>query len=481
MLFPPQAQASEDVMHRRTWLLALTLGTLVSPSAFAAAGAGGLGNELPLWSALPFVLLLLAIAVMPLVAEKWWHHNKNRALVSFGLAIPFAIYFLSAYGSRAWPALEHSILDYISFMALLGSLYVISGGIHLRGSLAGTPLSNVGMLGIGAVLANLIGTTGASMVLIRPFLRANQERKSKVHLVIFFIFVVSNCGGLLTPLADPPLYLGFLKGVPFAWTLRLWKEWLLVNGLLLVIFNFVDQYFVDREEKKGRGHLLEELIEHQPLRLEGSRNLFLLLGVVVVILGRGYGWGAVGGEWMFGVQEVLLFGLAAIGYFWTRPEIRARNQFEWAPIVEVAVIFAGIFVTMTAPLLLLNARGAELGLAHAWQYFWATGLLSSFLDNAPTYLSIAATAAGKFGVSADGPRYLSEFLARGGEAPLILEAISCGAVFMGANTYIGNGPNFMVKAIAEQSGVKMPSFFGYMAWSMVILLPLFLLVTLVIF
>lgn len=458
--------------------------SLFAGRAVAAEGAAAgtsLGNALPLWSALPFALLLLSIAVLPLVAAHWWESNKNRALVSFGLAVPFAAYLLGAYGGAAWHPLEHSLLDYLSFMALLGSLFVISGGIHIRGSLAGTPLANAGLLGVGAVLANLIGTTGASMVLIRPFLRANQERKAKVHLVIFFIFVVSNCGGLLTPLGDPPLFLGFLKGVPFAWTLRLWKEWLLVNGLLLVIFNFVDQYFLDREEKAGKEHLLEELIEHQPLRIDGLHNFGLLLGVVAVIVAKGQGWGAAGGEWLFGVQEILMLALAVVSYAMTDPAIRTRNRFSWSPIIEVAVLFGGIFITMTAPLLLLNARGAELGLVKAWQYFWATGLLSSFLDNAPTYLSFAATAAGQLGVSVDGPRYLQEFLARGPEAGRLLEAISCGAVFMGANTYIGNGPNFMVKAIAEENGVKMPTFFGYMAWSIGILLPLFVLVSLVIF
>jgi Na+/H+ antiporter NhaD/arsenite permease-like protein len=248
-----------------------------------------------------------------------------------------------------------------------------------------------------------------------------------------------------------------------------------------LIFNFVDQYFLDREEKKGKDHLLEELIEHQPIRIDGLHNFFLLLGVVLVIIAKGQGWGAAGGEWLFGVQEVLMVALAVIGWAMTPAAIRARNRFTWAPIIEVAVLFAGIFVTMTAPLLMLNARGSELGLVQAWQYFWSTGLLSSFLDNAPTYLSFAATAAGQLGVSVDDPRYLRHFLEQGPEAARLLEAISCGAVFMGANTYIGNGPNFMVKAIAEENGVRMPSFFGYMGWSFAVLIPLFLAVTFVIF
>ncbi len=440
-----------------------------------------LGTLLPLGSALPFLALLAAIAILPLAAPHWWESNRNRARVAFGLALPFAAWMLFTYGRAALPHLEHSLLDYLSFIALLGALFVISGGIHVRGSLAGTPLSNTALLAIGAVAANLIGTTGASMVLIRPLLAANEERRRKTHLVVFFIFVVSNCGGLLTPLGDPPLYLGFLKGVPFGWTLSLWKEWLLVNVLLLLVFNLVDQYVLDQEEKEEPGSLLEEVIEHRPFVIEGWHNLFFLAGVVLAILGRGYGWGTAGEPWPFGVQEALMAVLAGLAYATTRQAIRQANRFSWGPIVEVAVLFAGIFVTMTAPLLMLNARGAGLGLTQAWQYFWATGLLSSFLDNAPTYLSLAAVAAGQYGIGAEGPRYLAELLGKGGESEAILAAISCGAVMMGANTYIGNGPNFMVKAIAEQDGVKMPSFFGYMAWSVVVLIPIFGVVTWVFF
>jgi Na+/H+ antiporter NhaD/arsenite permease-like protein len=367
-------------------------------------------------------------------------------------------------------------------MALLGSLFIIAGGVHVRGSLAGTPLANTILLGAGAVLANIIGTTGASVVLIRPFLRANEERKHRVHQVVFFIFVVSNCGGLLTPLGDPPLFLGFLKGVPFEWTLRLWKEWALVNGALLVIFHFIDEWHLERDERADKKQaLLLEVMEHRPLRIDGARNLIWLAGVVAVIVGKGQGWGVGGGEWAYGVQEGLMALLAVAAYATTKPEIRTRNRFGFAPIVEVAILFAGIFVTMVAPLVLLNRHGSELGLAQPWHFFWATGALSSFLDNAPTYLTFASAACGLFGVTAEGTKYLAELLARGPEAARILEAVSCGAVFMGANTYIGNGPNFMVKAIAEENGVKMPTFFGYMAWAGAILIPLFLAVTLLIF
>jgi len=374
----------------------------------------------------------------------------------------------------------HAVLyEYLPFIVLLAALFVISGGIYIKGSLAGTPLSNSMFLVIGATLASFIGTTGASMVLIRPLLRANQAREKKVHLVVFFIFVVSNCGGLLTPLGDPPLFLGFLKGVPFTWTLRLGKEWLLVNGLLIIIGNIVDQYIFDREEKSRKGSQLEQVMVHEPLGILGWHNFLFLASIVLVILGKGQSWG---GEWPFGMQEALMAAIALAAYFSTRKEIRAANSFTFAPIIEVAVLFFGIFITMIAPLTVLNIHGKELGLTESWQYFWAAGALSSFLDNAPTYLTFAATAAGSLGVSVESQKYLAEFLAKGGtHAAELLVAISCGAVFMGANTYIGNGPNFMVKAIAEENKVKMPSFFGYMAWSGGILIPIFLIVTLVFF
>jgi Na+/H+ antiporter NhaD/arsenite permease-like protein len=440
-----------------------------------------LGEVLPLGSVVPFVLLLLSIAILPLAVPHWWESNRSKAIVAAVLAVPFAAWLAGTYGAPALHQLEESLLDYVSFMALLGSLFVISGGIHVRGSLAGTPTANTILMAIGAVLANFVGTTGASVLLIRPLLRANQSRVRQAHIVVFFIFVVSNCGGLLTPLGDPPLFLGFLKGVPFAWTLGLWKQWLLVNGLVLLVFNVVDQLVLQREERERPGAQLEEALEHIPLGLVGGRNFGFLAGVVLVIVGKGQGWGAPSGTWPFGIQEILMAALGVAAYRATRHEIRAANNFTFGPIIEVAVLFAGIFVTMGAPLLILNARGAELGLREPWHYYWATGALSSFLDNAPTYLTFAAAAAGQLGVAAEGSRYLAEFLGKGPDAAALLAAISCGAVMMGANTYIGNGPNFMVKAIAEENGVKMPSFFGYMAWSGAVLVPIFVVVTLVFF
>lgn len=436
--------------------------------------AESLGAELPLASLLPFALLLLSIAVLPLAAARWWEKPRSKALVVLLLALPFALWF-AGYGAPAQAALHEALLDYVSFLVLLGSLYVISGGIHVKGSLAGSPLSNATFLGIGALLANLIGTTGASMVLIRPLLRANETRRDKAHIIVFFIFVVSNCGGLLTPLGDPPLFLGFLKGVPFGWTLSLWKQWAFVNGLLLVVFHFVDSWVFEREERARPGSQLEELLRHEPLRIEGLHNLVLLFGIVCVILARGIY------QWSFGLPEGLMLALALVSWFGTQPALHRANRFAFGPIVEVAVLFLGIFVTMVAPLEILNARGAGSGITQPWQTYWAAGLVSSFLDNAPTYMTFAAAAAGKLHVSLDSPRYLAEFLARGPEAAKLLAAIACGAVMMGANTYIGNGPNFMVKAIAENAGIRMPSFFRYMLWSLCVLIPIFVATTLLFF
>ena len=432
------------------------------------------------WSALPFVGLLLSIAVVPLVTPHYWESNRNKAIVAALFSLPAAACLVGTLGAAGTHELHHKLLEYLSFITLLGALFVISGGVYVRGSLSGTPLMNTGLLALGALLASWIGTTGASVLLIRPLLRANAERRRKVHVVVFFIFIVSNCGGLLTPLGDPPLFLGFLKGVPFGWTFGLWKEWLLVNGALLVIFQIWDQVVLDREEREEPGSLLEEVMEHEPLRIDGVQNFAFLLGVVAVIYASGSGIGTRGEPWPFGIQESLMVALASAAYVTTPRALRTANGFSFGPILEVAVLFAGIFVTMAPALLLLNANAAALGIAKPWHFFWAAGTLSSFLDNAPTYLTFAATASGLEAIPLEG-RYLAEYLGRGPHAAAILAAISTGSVFMGANSYIGNGPNFMVKAIAEESGVRMPSFFGYMAYSVGILIPLFGIVTLVFF
>jgi Na+/H+ antiporter NhaD/arsenite permease-like protein len=431
------------------------------PAILATAVAGQhIGALLPLWSIAPFGLLLLCIAVLPLAASDFWDRNRNKAVLSVAFGAPVAIWM----GYLEPAVLAHTAHEYAAFIILLGALFVISGGIVVRGTLAGTPGLNVTLLGIGAVLASLIGTTGASMVLIRPLLRANSVRQLKAHVVIFFIFVVSNGGGLLTPLGDPPLFLGFLRGAPFLWTLKLWPQWLFVNASLLTVFYVVDSAIFRREDVAVPGDLDEIAVKHKvPIHVVGKANFLFLAGVVTVLLVAGT-WGLPAGA-----QECGMVLMATLSWFWTPRSLRKENDFTWHPIVEVGVVFAGIFASMIPALQILNVRGAQFGLTAPWHFFWASGLLSSFLDNAPTYLTFTAAASSLVGTDAAN---LTQLLATDRGAAL-LAAMSLGSVFMGANTYIGNGPNFMVRAIAERSGVRMPSFFGYMGWSAVILLPIF--------
>ncbi len=453
--------------------------------------------QVPPWTVAFFVLTLLAIAVLPLAAGHFWHRNRNKALVVLLLAIPVAVLLLSIdekarvehypFGidrvvdrlpaavqemvrRQGAYALLHSLEEFFSFIVLLGSLYTVSGGVALRGDLRATPLTNGIFLASGAVLANLVGTTGASMLLIRSFLQTNQERENTRHLPVFFIFLVSNVGGLLTPLGDPPLFLGFLRGIPFEWTLGLWPQWLVVNSLVLAIFLAWDTVAWWRESPEARRRDVEAV---EPLRVKGLVNVLFLAGIVACVLLKSP---RVSGA-LFGVAEVGLWaelGMIAMGVLsllCTPRGVRQANASEWGPIVEVAVLFAGIFVTMVPALELLRAHGPGLGLTQAWQFFWLAGVLSSFLDNAPTYLVFATLAAGS-------PDELGALATR---SPLLLQAVSCGAVFMGANTYIGNGPNFMVKAIADAAGFRTPSFFGYMLYSALVLLPVFALVTWIFF
>ena len=445
-----------------------------------------LGAQLPLVSVLPFVGLLLTIAVAPLVASQWWHSNRNKALVGALLSLPILFQLGMAMGEPGRAVLGEKAHEYIGFIVVIGALFVITGGITIEGSLSGTPLVNTGVLGLGAVLANVLGTTGASVLLIRPLLRANKSRHRTTHIVIFFIFVVANCSGLLTPIGDPPLLLGFLKGVPFEWTLRLWPQWLTTSGVLLVVFNVWDQVVFDREERARPGSQLEQVMIHEPLRVHGMASVGALIGVLSTIIGAGQA-AAAGHPWATGTQEAIVVGLAGLSYIATPREARERNAFTFGPLVEVAVLFAAIFVTMAPALEILNAwsqgartvLGMRFGVSQPWEFFWASGALSSVLDNAPTYLTFAASAAGLQGLPAHGP--FIGALTLHPAAARILAAIATGSVFMGANTYIGNAPNFMVKAIAEDNGIKMPSFFGYMAYSCGILLPIFVAVTLLFF
>ncbi|MBI5365657.1 MAG: sodium:proton antiporter [Planctomycetes bacterium] len=450
-------------------LLALAPATLfgqedAGPAVGAAAAAPApahpagpaLGARLPLWSVLPFVVLLAAIAILPLAAPHLWESNRNKAILALALGLPVGL----GIGALDAHHLLETGREYRSFILLLAALYVISGGIHISGAPSGTPLINTAYLAVGALLASFIGTTGASMLLIRPILRANQARKERVHIVLFFILVVSNAGGLLTPLGDPPLFLGFLRGVPFFWTLRLILPWAMAVAWLLVLFHFVDDYYFEKEDLETRGSLVEEVHQKAPLVIEGKRNLCYLAGVIAAAFLSGIG------HWPYGVREALMLGLVVASLRTTSRAVRAANEFSYGPIVEVAVLFAGIFLTMIPALALLHERGRELGFTRPWQFFWGTGLLSSVLDNAPTYLTFLALGQGL---------HLGHDVV--GVPHQILSAISVGAVFMGANTYIGNGPNFMVKAIAEAQGTKMPSFGAYAGLACAIMLPLYVALT----
>jgi Na+/H+ antiporter NhaD/arsenite permease-like protein len=400
----------------------------------------------------PFVGLLLAIAILPLAAPAFWESNRNKLVVAVALGGPV----LALYLRRAPETMWHSGLEYVSFMVLLGSLFVISGGVFMDGDVEATPGVNTAFLGAGAVAASLIGTTGASMLLIRPLLHTNSERRHVAHTVVFFIFLVSNIGGCLTPLGDPPLFLGYLQGVPFLWTLRLAPAWAFATATLLIVYYVWDRAAHARERLST---LARDRSQIQPITVKGTVNLGLLLGILVAAALLGSPW-----------REMAMIALALASLAVTAPDVRRANHFSFGPIVEVAVLFLGIFATMTPALDILRARGAALGVHAPWHFFWATGALSSFLDNAPTYLTFLALGQGQH-LAADVV----------GVPHQILSAISLGAVFMGANSYIGNGPNFMVRSIAESRGVKMPSFGGYMLYSGAVLIPLFAVMTLLFF
>jgi Na+/H+ antiporter NhaD/arsenite permease-like protein len=409
-------------------------------------------GPLPLYSVLPFVAMLLAIAVCPLWLPHWWESNRNKLVVSGVLGAPMLVLYLV----REPGALVRMAGDYVSFIILLAGLYVIAGGVLLTGDLEASPSVNTTFLAGGGVLASLIGTTGASMLLIRVLLQTNRERTRVTHTVIFFIFIVSNIGGMLTPLGDPPLFLGYLQGVPFTWTLRLWLPWLTMVGTLLIVYLIWDSLQYRREPRVARRL---DRVRIEPLRIRGSVNAIWLGGVVAAV------------AFLHApAREVAIVALAAISWWRTPREIRRANQFTAYPMVEVAVLFLGIFLTMIPALELLHVRGGELGVRRPWQFFWTAGTLSSFLDNAPTYLTFLALA--------QSLHLPAEVV---GVPHVILAAISVGAVAMGANSYIGNAPNFMVKAIAEAASVRMPSFFGYMAYSAAVLIPLFIVVTFLFF
>ena len=429
-----------------------------------------------LWAVIPFVLLLGSIAILPLLekTEEWWEHNLNKFYVAGGLALLTLAYLALLHPDSGWPlvaqTLDHAIVkDFVPFIVLLFSLYTISGGIRLEGDLRAHPRTNTAFIAAGGLLASFIGTTGAAMLLIRPLLETNSERKHVAHTVVFFIFVVCNCGGLLLPIGDPPLFLGYLNGVDFLWTTSLWPSWLFVNLTLLVLYFVVDRLIYYRRETRRDVALDETRV--RPLKFTGLwPNALLLVGVIFTVALLDPSKPLVGTEWhpwMY-LREMLQLTLVAVSLLAGSQAVREANQFDYVAIVEVAALFVGIFVAMQPALEILNVRGPSLGIDTPQKYFWATGGLSAVLDNAPTYLVFFKTAQT---ISTAAPVQVA------GAAEPLLRAISLGAVLMGAMTYIGNGPNFMVKTLAEKSGVRMPSFFGFMAYSCIILLPVFAVAT----
>lgn len=444
----------------------------------------------PFWTVLPFVLLLGGIAVLPLIphTSHWWESNLNRFKVAGGLALVTLAYYAFLHHASLeghWPAhhvvvpnaggvqtgLVNTILanamlqEFVPFIVLLFSLYTISGGIRIAGDLEARPTINATFMAIGAVLASIIGTTGAAMLLVRPLLETNRERKHVAHTIVIFIFVVCNCGGCLLPIGDPPLFLGYLEGVPFLWTLRFWREWLFVNGLLIVVYLLLDGLWFHRRETKR--DLERDISIFHRIRIAGWQvNVPLLLGVVLAVALLDPGKPFPGTDWhpWLYLREVAQLCLVGISLMLGNRQVRDANLFTYGAIIEVAALFVGIFICMQPALQLLAIKGSELGLTSPAHFFWASGSLSSVLDNAPTYLVFFKTAQS---LPMD-----PQTVPVAGVDPLILAAISLGSVFMGAMTYIGNGPNFMVRSIAESTGVKMPSFFGYMVYSFLILLPI---------
>ena len=433
---------------------------------------------IPLWCSIPFVIMLLAIAVGPLIAEKWWGENKNKLLVSLFLSIPVTIYMLVNGLSES--LIDTVAYDYIPFMVLLGSLFVITGGIHLSGDIKASPVNNTLFLGIGYVLASVMGTTGAAMLLIRPVITTNQERKYTTHTILFFIATVANCGGLLTPLGDPPLFMLYLRGAEFSWFLNLFPQWIFAGTLLLLIYYFVDRYYYKKEDWVD---IAEDYIRVEPIRVSGNVNFLFLIGVVISVAFINKGNIPQMGEehaaiWLKYLREIVLLVLTAMSLYYTKKEVRNSNKFTWEPIIEVAYLFLGIFVTMVPTLLWLAKNAASFGVTEPWQFLYASGTLSSFLDNTPTAVAFYDLARGL--VSGGLPATLSGSTMIAGVPEIILKAICVGAVFFGSMTYIGNGPNFMVKSIAEESGIKMPGFFAYMwKFSLIVLLPVYILVQLI--
>ena len=434
--------------------------------------------EIQSWMIIPFGIMLLTIAIGPLIAEHWWENNRNKFIVSLLLGVPTAIYLIC---NGLLHNVEHQLLyDYVPFIILLCSLFVTTGGIHLSGDIKAKPAINTIFLALGWILASFMGTTGAAMLLIRPLLATNSERKHTVHTVLFFIALVANCGGLLTPLGDPPLFLLYLRKAEFGWFMNLLPQWAFVGVSLLIIYFILDSYFYKKEDKAD---IKNDTQEVKPLRITGCINFIYLAAIILSVAFINEGYIPQMGEenaplYIKLLREIVLIVVILLSLYTTKKEVRTANQYSWGPIIEVAVVFLGIFITMIPAMEYLKANASSLGLTAPWQFYYCTGALSAFLDNAPTAVAFHSLAQGLDAttISSFGSKLVADI------PEILLKAISIGSVFFGAMTYIGNGPNFMVKAIAEENGIKMPSFFGYMIkFSLIVLLPLYILVQLIFF
>lgn len=479
-------------MKKLSALAAALLGVLAfSVTAMAESPAGETCTAVPsLLYCIPFAGILLCIALFPLVMPTWWEEHQAPVVLAWSLA--FIVPFVMGFGAHhtAEVVLECIINDYLTFIVLLFGLFCVAGNITLEGDLAGSPRINVGLLLFGTLLSSWVGTTGASMLMVRPIIKMNSWRKRKRHIMIFFIFLISNIGGCLTPIGDPPLLMGFMRGVPFFWSLRLLPILAFNAAVLLFVFYHLDMRAYRKDIAEGRKPDISK--PGTEIRIAGLHNLIFLAAIVVAVLLSGTlpslplfrnADGTVRGipilgevtlTWPAVIEIAIILASAWLSFRTTSAKVRTENHFTWGAIKEVAILFIGIFITMQPALMILKANGASLGLDSPYQMFWATGALSSFLDNTPTYL-VFLTTAGSLGFTEGIATALGTVPAK------MLVAISCGAVFMGANTYIGNAPNFMVKSISDENGVRMPSFFGYILWSLGFLIPVFILDTLIFF
>ena len=435
----------------------------------------GVTSNMPIWISIPFIVMLLAIAIGPLIAGKWWDRNRNKLLVSLLLSTPIIIFMIT--NGHSSNIISTIINDYFPFIVLLGSLFIITGGIHITCDLRATPLNNTIFLTIGYILASVMGTTGAAMLLIRPVITTNQEREYTTHTILFFIASIANCGGLLTSLGDPPLFMLYLRGVHFSWFLcNLFPEWILTGSILMTIYFFIDKYFY---KKESIINIEKDIAQQQPIRIKGKINFIFLIGVILAVslINKDIFPQLSNNDapiWIRHLRENVLIILALLSLIFTKRKVRNNNNFSWAPIIEVACLFLGIFITMSPSLIWLSENAINLGVSTPKEFMYSSGILSSFLDNTPTALAFYDLAHGLPHGTIPNASFVT------GIPAILLKAICIGSVFFGSITYIGNGPNFMIKSIAEENGIKMPGFFAYMyKFSLVILLPIYIIIQLI--